>query len=883
LGTSAIAVGLSLAVLLVGVSAGGRSAKVQVVNGAPQLLIDGKTVVPLVFMGIPTGGAVRLRIGAEWKRVQIGFISPETAEGAPGFQIRMGGPQGPGRLWIDDLRYYEGTPEQPVGPNMQPHGDFEDTGEALPPNWMLWVKPDTSARATWAYDETTAASGRRSLRCDIEDGGEAGWFVHLFLSGCRVEEGKRYTVELSLRAEPEREVEMVPLHQAPPWTLYPIVGMRTPYIDQVELAGKAGVHLQYPAVGMPWPRPDEKPDFASLDNVFAQTVEADPEALIIIRYGLEPPQWWLDEHPKAKNFCHDGTPAQVWVGDEEWLGEACRWQEEMIRHIQRRWGDRIVAYHPCGQHTGEWFYVGGWENKIPCFGPGVDESFRKWLRERYGSLEALGAAWRRQVQSWDEITAPSEQERRRGDLGQLLDPRTQRPLVDFHEFLQQTMARAISRIAHSCKSAAPDAAVILFYGYLYELAPWGGGVGTTGHYGWRWMLDDPNVDIYCSPISYGDRQLGGIGRFMAPVDSVALHGKQWFNEDDTRTILAPDDGFGRVPTMEGSRYVHLRNFAHIFPRRMGCWYMDLGATGWLNHPDLWANIASLRTLYEKHLPEPCQFRPEIAAIVDERSALHTPVGSVLPSTLLSELRSPLYRIGTSVGWYLMDDLVAGRVPPAKMYVMQDAFVLDDAQRQKLTELFRRQGATVVWFYAPGYLDPEAGPVGPDAMERLTGFRLRRLDVPVPDRATPLPGSELCAGIEGQLGTGSANLRPQFAVEDSPRVEALAQWPNGETAVALTDAAGYRSVFIGCLNAPPQLLRNIARHPGVHIYCDTNDMIETDGRFLALSATSEGEKIVRLPRPARVVDALTGQEIGRGEEVTLRLALGEARLMWVEPE
>lgn len=875
---------LGMAVFLLAASGAleGRTAGVKQVAGAPQLVIDGKPVVPMVFMGIPTGATMWVRIGPEWKRVQVVFISPETAEDAPGFQVRMGGAQGPGKLWIDDLRYYEGTPERPTGPNMQPHGDFEDTGEVMPPRWDLFVWPGTSAQATWAYDDTFAASGRRSLRCDIEDGGQGPGHVHLFLSGCRVEEGKRYTVELSLRADPERQVELVPLHQAPPWTLYPVVGARTPYIEQVELAGKAGVHLQYPIVGMPWPRPDEKPDFTSIDNVFRQTIEADPEALIIIRYGVDPPQWWLDEHPEAKNFCHDGTPAQQWVGDEEWLREACHWQEELIRHIQQRWGDRIVAYHPCGQHTGEWFYIGGWENKIPCFGEGVNRSFRKWLAERYKTLDALGAAWKRPVGSWDEITAPSEKERRTGDLGQLLDPRSQRPLIDFHEFLQETMARAISEIARSCKSVAPDTAVILFYGYVYELAGWPGGIGATGHYGWRWMLDDPNVDIYCSPISYGDRQLGGAGRFMAPVDSVALHGKQWFNEDDTRTVLAPNDGVGQVPTMEGSRWVHLRNFAHIFPRRMGCWYMDLGATGWLNHPDLWANIDRLRRLYEQHLLEPCRFQPEIVAIVDERSALHTPVGSALPPTLIGELRSPLYRTGTSVGWYLLDDLVAGRIPPAKMYVMQNVFVLDDAQRQKLVDTFRRQQATVVWFYAPGYLDPDSGPVSPQAFEELTGMRLAELSAPAADRAEPLPGSAWCEGV-APFGTGRDNLRPQFAVEDGPRVEILARWPNGQAAVAVSDAAGYRSVFIGCLSAPPELFRNIARRAGVHIYCDTNDVIETDGRFLAISATSAGEKTIRLPQPARLVDSLTGETVGRGTDLRLPLSLGEARLLWCEAE
>jgi hypothetical protein len=294
-------------------------------------------------------------------------------------------------------------------------------------------------------------------------------------------------------------------------------------------------------------------------------------------------------------------------------------------------------------------------------------------------------------------------------------------------------------------------------------------------------------------------------------------------------------------------------------------------------------VARLRALYEKHLADPCRFAPEVAAIVDERSAWYAPVGAPWPGALLTNLRHPLYRLGAPVGWYLLDDLLAGKVPPAKVYVMQDAFVLDAGQRSKLVALLRRQKATAVWFFAPGYLDPERGPVGPEAMEALTGLRLAPLAAPVPDTVSPVAGAPLCAGMTKPFGGGFEGLRPQLAAAARPRVEAIAIYPSGELAAAATDAPGYRSVFISSLGVPPELLRNIARRAGVHVYCDSNDAIEGDGHFLAISATSEGVKTIRLARAARLLDALTGAQIGHGREVRLRLRLGEARLMWVEAQ
>ncbi|MCX7599026.1 MAG: hypothetical protein N2512_09200 [Armatimonadetes bacterium] len=73
----------------------------------------------------------------------------------------------------------------------------------------------------------------------------------------------------------------------------------------------------------------------------------------------------------------------------------------------------------------------------------------------------------------------------------------------------------------------------------------------------------------------------------------------------------------------------------------------------------------------------------------------------------------------------------------------------------------------------------------------------------------------------------------------------------------------------------------SRRGDVHIYFDANDMIETDGRFLANSATSAGEKTIRLPHLASVTDALTREVITVGTEARFSLSIGEAKLLWVK--
>jgi len=431
---------------------------------------------------------------------------------------------------------------------------------------------------------------------------------------------------------------------------------------------------------------------------------------------------------------------------------------------------------------------------------------------------------------------------------------------------------------------------MFFYGYLHELAGSRAGLNHSGHLRWSRFLRNPDVDIFCSPIAYFDRQPGGTGHFMVPVDSLAAHGKLWFNEDDTRTFVTPEDaGYGRCPTLWESQGVHQRNFAQIFPRRMGCWYMDLGNEGWVNHPSLWSNISKMREVWQKHANEPVRFAPEIAVVMDETSPLYTTSRSPVTPALVSHLRASLTRIGAPVGWWLLEDFLAGKVEPAKLYIFPNAFVLTAEQRARAKQVLADQGATAVWFYAPGFLDPEAGLADPAFIRDLTGIGVRLLDEPLQDLLSPIAEAPLCMGVSEPFGSKQEALKTQFAVAENEGLEPLARYATGDGPVgaAVTKQDGRPSVYIASLYAPSALLRNLARRAGVWIWCDSDDVVLGDARpdgggwFLALSASAEGDKVIRMPRPTVVRDVFTGQVLGRGAEIRMDLRQGETRLLRLE--
>jgi len=85
-------------------------------------------------------------------------------------------------------------------------------------------------------------------------------------------------------------------------------------------------------------------------------------------------------------------------------------------------------------------------------------------------------------------------------------------------------------------------------------------------------------------------------------------------------------------------------------------------------------------------------------------------------------------------------------------------------------------------------------------------------------------------------------------------------------------------YVGALHCPAKLLRNILQESGVHLYCDSDDIILTDGQFLGITATFPGPKHLVFPGRCDVTEATTGRLIaGDVDHLDVELELGETRL------
>ncbi len=263
------------------------------------------------------------------------------------------------------------------------------------------------------------------------------------------------------------------------------------------------------------------------------------------------------------------------------------------------------------------------------------------------------------------------------------------------------MAQCVCRMAHAVREATHGRKlVVFFYGYLFEFGPVRNGPATSGHYALRRVLDCPDIDVLCSPISYTDRGLGQSGPAMTAAESVALAGKMWLYEDDTSTFLSdgmPPGSADRVRTIDETNNLLLRNTSQCALRNFGTWWMDLGASGWFNDPRMWAQMKRLGALDDAMLATPRPYRPEVAAVIDEANMLRVAAGGqVVTDRGVSAARIPLGRMGAPYGQYLLDDVAADRVR-TRMYVFLNAWSLPPQQLQRLLAAIRSR--LRVWCYA----------------------------------------------------------------------------------------------------------------------------------------------------------------------------------------
>lgn len=856
------------------------TASVQMIGERPTLVINGKPRDPLLFFGSNScvSQPTRVNVTSSWEVASTEFVAPKDV-GAVTIHVQLGTIAG--TVWIDDISFVDLAD----GKERIRSGGFDE-----PDNGTGWKNNFTFV--PWGDAAATAKVEAGALRVDITKPGTAGWHVQVSQKGHSIADGHRYRLSARMRASAARTVDLGVVRSGDHpeyYTDWP----GCPPLREVRRAAKAGIHLHSFNSPNLWPDGvGGAPQLKAFDRFMTLLVEADPAGLFLPRFSIISPWWWNEAHETERMVFEDEQKGQASVASKIWLADAEAQVRAVVRHGEKHWGDRIIGYHPTAQETGEWFYSGSWYGKLPSFETPMRDAFRTFVSTRYkNDVAALRTAWGDSTVTFDTLEVPTAKQRRAGGPTEVLrNAATERRLIDWDDFQNEVMMTAVARMARAIKDETQRRKLsVMFYGYVHELSGLPNGPQSGGHLATSQLLANPDIDVLVSPVSYIDRGLGGTAPFMPPIDSIALHGKLWLNEDDTRTHLSGKaENYGRVDTPEHTSWIHRRNFGNLLTRGIGTWWMDLQAVGWLDDDKIWADIGVLRTnAYLPELTNPTgPHRPEIAVIVDEASLSYLKYSGRVSRPLLYYIRRELNRIGAPVGYYLLDDLLADRVPAAKMYVMLNLFTLDYAKRAAVQAKVRRDGRVTIWFYAPGYFGAKSS-----AIESVLEMPV----VPLPTQigepvATWKPAAThgLLSGMAGEFGANDEDnvdetVTPLFGLlagsaPDGP-VTTLATWKNtSHGAVLVRKAANYTTIYAGTLTLPTRFFHNVAKSAGVWLWADAGTLVQTNGRWLSVTPTdgTVGQsRALRFPEPVTVINVVSGATIGTNtKSLTVKLANGE---------
>ena len=737
---------------------------------------------------------------------------------------------------------------------------------------------------------------------------------------------------------------------------YPLMAMTTELRkpDYIRELGKSGMRLFFVMANTSWLQPGGQAEktlsgweqFCEDVTLLLQEV---PQARIMVRIGLHPPVDWVEKHPNEMMEYQDGShkPAILWseihrqrlpgmysLCSEAWRSDGAQALRDFCNAVEKKpFADRVIGYFLAAGGTSEWYPINpleDWENGLygDCSAPFRNE-YERILRKKYSNVQALRDAWKRPEACFENPPIPSLDKRRyiniddeirsalqnyecadrqlehgaelnpldKGNLGVFLNADKNPEVADFYHAWHQATANTIIQFASVIKKSYPGKLVGAFYGSY----------GCTDYYACSTaqatlsILDSGVVDFLAAPGVYTNRQPGGYVAQREMQDSFRLRKQIFVSEEDSRTHL--EDDFYRdsmqLYDLQDSLNTLKRDYARNLCEETFAWWFDQHPGGGrYQQSEIYQLFKRQQELSQAALNFPRVKRNEIALIYDQESLHYVSIET--NRLMLDYYRSTeLARIGAPVDYYFHNDLARADMPDYKMYVMVNLFCLTDTEREAIWRKAVRNGATVVWLYAPGFIHPNRSVrMDNQYITELTGFNIGRIDDTVsPKFSIPKNHPALRYGnvdrlygyldrvLQSNVWVGSLSVptyaNPLFYIDDS-NAEVLGRYRiNGKTAMAMKRYRGFCSVYCAAHVLRAELLASLAEYSGCHLFLKGDDCLYANENFVAIHALTTGMKVIRFKRQCNPYEVYEKRFYGNAtQEIQLEMRKGETKMFCI---
>ncbi len=709
--------------------------------------------------------------------------------------------------------------------------------------------------------------------------------------------------------------------------------------DYFENLGKSGIKIYFLICDTVWLKPDALELF---DKEARMLLEAVPDARIIPRIGLHPTNEWLLNNPDECVTYSDGDrpgahlfsesyetdiPANYHTCSQKWrddVGVALKETWKMLMELP--YADRIIGCFFGAGGTSEWYYM------VPPFNDakktaaghsaGFKREFSKYLKTTYGTDENLQKHWKNSGAAISEPQIPDYEKHffaQRVDelsnvppirmytnrevpppysngtnLGSFIDFDKNPDIYDFYRTWHLGSSDSVIHFAKIIKDMTPDKLIGAFYGSqgCTNYVTSGSAGGTVQ------ILNSPYVDFLAAPGVYENRLPGGCEGQREVQDSFALHNKIYIVEQDTRT-LGENRYFMdkcQIYDMTDSINVMKREFGRNICEDVQAWWFDqlIGGRRY-KFPEIYSLISEQQKIARDAYTFNRKKNSEIALIFDEESMQSVSVQTTHDA--VERFRNyEMARIGAPVDQYYHNDMANPDMPSYKMYVFVNTYLLSKQEREIIKAKLRKDKAVAVWLYAPGFIDPMAEKkMSVEHMEELCGIKLGMVNERF-DAIFRWNGEkhEISKNLDPRALYGKFDRRKimyfaptptydtylyPFFYADDPEAKNLAYTLTTKyPAVSVKECDGYTSVYYASKFIKSDVVRELARYAGCHIYTDSDEVVYANTNYVTFHADSTGKKKLYFQRPVSPYEVYEKKFYGHGvTEFEFDAYLGETKM------
>ena len=624
-------------------------------------------------------------------------------------------------------------------------------------------------------------------------------------------------------------------------------------------------------------------DYSLTDRVMEEIFRDNPDAYFIPRVKLNVPIDWCFENPEEV-FVYPGGPdtaegvrelvgslKQDYIGYEapngyymagdyvdtrpnvggliarqsfsskKWLADASAALEKLIDRLESsKYADRILGYHIAYGASGECVLWGRASERYGDYGISHRRAFYDWGIKKYGSRDALGAAWGQPDIQRENVKLPTPEERYaelscverffRGDNRQTIS-------TDFDIFISEVNVNAIEHFGKIVKDKTGGKLVGTFYGYFIHV----NNSAYTGHLAIDRLLDSPYVDFLAAPKSYYRNNAGEPGGVLTATQSINRK-KIWLDELDNRTHLAHGkDAEWTSENFDTTKTVFWREFSKNLADDSGFWWMDLGG-GWFDSPEIMNEFSSLVKASELVKKTKHKSISDVLVLVDNECIYKMNISGDLRLGFMEDFLCELHMTGTLVDVYRMADLKELNLSQYKLIIFAYTFEIDKDTREFIKSI--PEDKTLMFNYTSGIISE--GTVSLENSALLTGAKI-----------------EPCDNVEHSF--------PAVRFSTDSEVERI----DGEGAAARVGRLKRANGGINIVNLKPfinhKLLRQITDGAGCQAYVPAGNTVYGDNRFIGVFPSAPGDIVINLREKADYVNLVNSEEFKNTDKISLSVS------------